>query len=174
MFMHIGGMGSEADLATAVGRVFSKIRDTSGGRGETPKITADPAMTSLDPKRIDAVLGASGALKDGVYKVVVGRETRMHGHAMGSVMGVNTWAAFAGSDEQAIVDGDIAMFEPELQGVLKALRASGINVVAIHNHMTFEEPRVIFLHYWGTGSTEDLARGLRAALDQTHQKPRGT
>jgi hypothetical protein len=174
MFMHIGGMGAEADLATAVGRVFAKIRETSGGHGETPKIAADPAATRLDPKRIDAALGASGTLKDGVYKVVIGRETRMHGHAMGSAMGVNTWAAFAGSDEQAIVDGDIAMFEPELQGVLKALRASGIDVVAIHNHMTSEEPRVIFLHYWGTGRAEDLARGLRAALDQTRRRTTDT
>jgi hypothetical protein len=170
MFMHIGGMGAEADLVTAVGRVFAKIRDTSGGRGETPRLTADPARTSLDSKRIDAVLGVSGALKDGVYKVVIGRHTRMHGQVMGSTMGVNTWAAFAGSDDQAIVDGDIAMFESELQGVLKSLRANGIDVVAIHNHMTFEEPRVIFLHYWGTGRTEDLARGLRAALDQTRRK----
>ena len=172
MFMHIEGMGAEADLATAVGGVFAKIRETSGGRGEVPRVTVDPAKTRLDPKRIEAVLGVSGALKDGVYKVVIGRQTRMHGHVMGSAMGVNTWAAFAGSDDQAIVDGDIAMFEPELQGVLKALRASGIDVVAIHNHMTFEEPRVIFLHYWGFGRTEDLARGLRAALDQTRAKMR--
>jgi hypothetical protein len=170
MFMHIGGMGAEADLATAVGSVLAKIRETSGGRGEAPQVTADPAKTSLDPKRIEAVLGVSGTLKDGVYKVVIGRQTRMHGHAMGSAMGVNAWAAFAGSDDKAIVDGDIAMLEPELQGVLKSLRASSIDVVAIHNHMTFEEPRVIFLHFWGTGRTEDLARGLRAALDQTHQK----
>jgi hypothetical protein len=170
MFMHIEGMGAETDLATAVGHVFTSIRDTSGGRGNTPRLTADPARTSLDPKRIEAILGASGVLKDGVYKVAIGRQTRMHGHEMGSAMGVNTWAAFAGSDERAIVDGDIAMLESELQGVLKSLRANDINVVAIHNHMTFEEPRVIFLHYWGTGRTEDLARGLRTAFDQTGGK----
>jgi hypothetical protein len=80
-------------------------------------------------------------------------------------MGVNTWAAFAGSDAQAVVDGDFAMLEDELQGVLKALRANGINVVAIHNHMVGEQPRVVFLHYWGVGPTERLAKGLKAALD---------
>jgi len=82
-------------------------------------------------------------------------------------MGVNTWAAFAGSDDRAVVDGDFAMLESELQGVLKALRGAGIDVVAIHQHMTGESPRVIFLHYWGVGPTEELAKGLRAALDRT-------
>jgi len=80
-------------------------------------------------------------------------------------MGANTWAAFAGSDAKALVDGDFAMLESELQGVLKALRGAGIEVVAIHSHMTGEEPRILFLHYWGIGTTEALARGLRAALD---------
>jgi hypothetical protein len=91
----------------------------------------------------------------------------MAGHPMGNAMGVNTWAAFAGSDGQAVVDGDFAMLEDELQNVLKALRRAGINVVAIHQHMTGESPRVMFLHYWGVGRTEDLARGLAAALEQT-------
>jgi hypothetical protein len=102
-----------------------------------------------------------------VYKVVIGRTTRMHGHEMAAAMGVNTWAAFAGTNDRAVVDGDFAMREPELQGVLKALRHAGILVVAIHHHMTGEEPRILFLHYWGLGRTEDLARGLRAALDET-------
>ena len=97
----------------------------------------------------------------------MGRVTAMHGEAMGSTMGVNTWAAFAGSDDKAVVDGDFAMLESELQGVLKTLRGASINVVAIHQHMTGESPRVIFLHYWGVGPTEELAKGLRAALDRT-------
>lgn len=80
-------------------------------------------------------------------------------------MGVNTWAAFAGTEEQAVVDGDFAMYEAELQPVLKALRKAGISVVAIHNHMTGEQPRVLFLHYWGAGRAGELARGLRSALD---------
>jgi len=80
---------------------------------------------------------------------------------------INTWAAFAGSDEKAVVDGDFAMLEGELQSVLKALRATGIYIVAIHQHISGEQPRILFLHYWGVGRTEDLARGLRAALDRT-------
>ncbi len=167
MFMHIGGMGDEQKLAAAVGKVFAKIRETSGGKGETPHAAIDPAKTSLDPQKIEAVLGRKGQLADGVYKLTIGRSTQMDGHAMGTAMGVNTWAAFAGSDDQALVDGDFAMLEAELQGVLKALRGAGINVVAIHQHMVGENPRILFLHYWGIGRTEDLARGLKSALGQT-------
>jgi len=172
MFMHIGGMGNEASLATAVGRVFARMSETAGGKGESPRADLDPARTSLDPKKIEAILGAQGTLAGGVYKVVIGRTTRMHGHEMAAAMGVNTWAAFAGSDGQAVVDGDFAMLEPELQGVLKALRRAGISVVAIHHHMAGEEPRILFLHYWGLGRTEDLARGLRSALDRTRHEGR--
>ena len=96
----------------------------------------------------------------------------MHGHAVGATMGVNTWAAFAGSDDAAVVDGDFAMRETELQRVLKALRAAGIAIVAIHQHMSDEQPRIMFLHYWGVGRTSDLAKGLRAALDVTEPRPR--
>ncbi len=165
MFMHIGGMGSDVQLAAAVGKVFAKIKATAGGRGDTPSAAIDPAKTTLDPKKIDAILGRSGTLSDGVYKVTIGRETQMHGETMGNAMGVNTWAAFAGGDAQAVVDGDFAMREPELQGVLKALRGAGINIVAIHQHMSGESPRVLFLHDWGIGSTAALAKGLKAALD---------
>jgi len=172
MFMHIGGMGDEASLATAVGRVLTRMSETAGGKGQAPRADIDPARTSLDPKKIDAILGTKGTLAGGVYKLVIGRTTRMHGHEMAAAMGVNTWAAFAGSDEQAVVDGDFAMLESELQGVLKALRRAGILIVAIHHHMTGEEPRILFLHYWGLGRTEDLARGLRSALDQTRPESR--
>ena len=165
MFMHIGGMGDEAKLAAAVGKVFAKIKETGGGKGAAPAADIDPAKTSLDAGKIEAVLGHKGQLDKGVYKVTIGRTTKMMGHEVGNQMGVNTWAAFAGSDERAVVDGDYAMTEGELQGVLKALRAHGINVVAIHNHMTGEDPRIVFLHYWGIGPTGELARGLKAALD---------
>jgi hypothetical protein len=168
MFMHIGGMGDEATLAAAVGKVFAKIKETSGGKGDVPHADIDPAKTSLDPKKIEAVIGSSGELKNGVYKVTIGRETRMHGESMGNAIGVNTWAAFAGSDDSAVVDGDFAMLESELQGVLKALRGAHINIVAIHQHMTGEEPRIMFLHYWGVGRTEDLASGIKVALDTQH------
>jgi hypothetical protein len=167
MFMHIGGRGDEAALAKGVGGVLARIKETSGGKGETPKVDIDPANTSLDPAKIEAILGQRGELKDGVYKVTIGRKAKMHGASIATTMGVNTWAAFAGGDDLAVVDGDFAMLESELQGVLKALRQHQINIVAIHQHMTNEEPRIMFLHYWGVGRSEDLARGLKAAIDKT-------
>jgi hypothetical protein len=164
MFMHIGGMGDEAQLAGAVGKVFTTIKDTSGGKGEVPRVEISPVQTSLDPKPIEDLFGVKGQLASGVYKVTIGRTTTMHGHEVGNAMGVNTWAAFAGSDEKAVVDGDFIMFESELQPVLKALRGAGIHIVAIHNHMVGESPRTVFLHYWGVGPTRALAQGLKAAL----------
>ena len=163
MFMHIGGMGDEEKLTQGVAKVFAVLKQ----QGPVPTSDVDPANTSLDPKRIDAVLGRSGEMNKGVYKVTIGREVKMAGHTMGSAMGVNTWAAFAGSDDRAIVDGDFAMLENELQPVLRAMRKEGINIVAIHQHMVGETPRMMFLHYWGVGRTEDLARALAAALKKT-------
>ena len=164
MFMHIGGMGAVDSLAGAVGKVFAALKSPG-----TPIPTADvdPASSRLDPDVIATALGHKGDLANGVYKVTIGRTTQMHGHAVGNAMGVNTWAAFSGSDAQAVVDGDFAMLETELQPVLHALHRGGIHVVAIHQHMSGESPRIVFLHYWGVGPAETLARGLRSALDQT-------
>ena len=166
MFLHVGGAGEEAALAAAIGKVFSKIRERPSPVPLPGTIPIDPAATSLDPAKLDALLGRKGELKDGVYKIVVGRTVHVHDAEAGGAMGVNTWAAFAGSDAHAVVDGDFSVLGSELQGVLKALTGAGIDVVAIHNHMTDEEPRIVFLHYWGIGRAEDLARGVRGALDR--------
>ncbi len=165
MFMHIGGMGDEESLAKAVGKVYAKVKETIENKVNFPIAHIDAANTSLNIDLISKAIGVKGELKDGVYKVTIGRKTSMHGHEMGSAMGVNTWAAFAGSDKEAVVDGDFAMLETELQVVLKKLRGANINIVAIHNHMTEESPRIIFLHFWGIGAPVDLAKGLKSALD---------
>jgi uncharacterized protein DUF1259 len=164
MFMHIGGSGALEGIAGAVGKVFTRLREPGL---PIPSMDVDPARTQLDTTTIAATLGHRGELSGGVYKVTVGRVTKMHGHSVGKTMGVNTWAAFSGTDEHAAVDGDFAMLESELQPVLKALRSRGIQIVAIHQHMTDETPRMMFLHYWGVGRAEDLARGVRAGLNQT-------
>jgi Domain of Unknown Function (DUF1259) len=164
MFMHIGGMGDEDAIARGVGRVFAKLKEVIQSKPGMPTANIDPAKTSFDPEDLEAILGAAGVLNNGVYKVVLGRTANMHEHEIGKEMGVNTWAAFAGSEQLAVVDGDFVMWESEVQGVLKALRGAGINIVAIHNHMIGESPRCVFLHYWGVGPAEDLAKGLKAAL----------
>ena len=165
MFMHISGMGETEKLSAAVGTTFRRIQETRNQPSVRPAADIDPARTTLDPKKVETTLGMTGDFKDGVLRFVVAKPARMHGTPISAAMGVNTWAAFAGSDAQAVVDGDFAMLESELQGVLKALRRAGIEVVAIHNHMTGEEPRILFLHFWGIGPTAALAKGLRSAMD---------
>ncbi len=123
------------------------------------------ATSSISPATVEANLG-KGTAKDGMYKVVIGRSTKMPcGCTIGKEMGVNTWAAFYGTDAHAIVDGDFAVFEGELQAALKSLRGSGINIVAIHSHMESEDPKVLFLHYWGIGSAEKLAAAVKKATE---------
>ena len=128
-------------------------------------IAALVQILQLTAAPIEQILGSKAQVKDGMVKVSLGRPAKMHGTTVGNEMGVNTWAAFAGDDEHAVVDGDFAMHENELQPVLKAMRGDGINIVAIHQHMTHEQPRYIFLHYWGKGKAADLAKGVKKALD---------
>jgi hypothetical protein len=165
LFMHISGTGSTEQLATGVRKVLDAIKEAR--KGPTPAETfggpAIPAESTIDPKPLEAILAAAAQAKDGMAKFVFAKKTKAHGMEVGPEMGVNTWAAFAGSPQAAVVDGDFAMLESELQGVLKALRAARINVVAIHTHMTHEEPRIMFLHFWGKGPAGELARGIQAA-----------
>ena len=133
---------------------------------------AGPPEASFDTGKIEELTGSKGVFNEmeGVFKVSVPRSDLAvvaAGVRLTPPMGLTSWAAFAGGDDRAVVDGDFAMLESELQGVLKALRGAGINVVAIHQHMAGESPRIIFLHYWGVGRTEELAKGLRSALDRT-------
>jgi len=166
-FMHIGGEGSAEKLAAAVRKVWDKIKET---RAANPQPTTTfgsaplPAQNSITGKTIDDIVGVKGQANNGMFKVVIGRTARMMDTEVGKEMGVNTWAAFAGTDDNAVVDGDFAVLEDELQPVLKSLRHDGINIVAIHSHMTHENPRILFLHYWGRGKTADLATALKVAL----------
>jgi len=133
-----------------------RITLQSGAIATSSSITAAP---------IEEVFGTKAQSSNGMVKVTIGRNAWMHGVEVGNEMGVNTWAAFAGSDRQAVVDGDFAMVEGDLQVVLKTLRSEGINIVAIHQHMTTEVPRYVFLHYWGKGSAVDLAKAIKKALN---------
>ncbi|HEY9027664.1 MAG TPA: DUF1259 domain-containing protein [Burkholderiaceae bacterium] len=166
-FMHIGGMGDARHLAAGVRAVYDRVAQIRASHPQPessfPGDIAQPSKVSAAP--IEQALGAKAQSKDGMVKVSFGRPATMHGTALGNEMGVNTWAAFAGDDEHAVVDGDFAMHEDELQPVLKAMRSAGIDIVAIHQHMTSEEPRYVFLHYWGKGRAADLAKGVRAALE---------
>ncbi|MGH8556326.1 MAG: DUF1259 domain-containing protein [Methylococcales bacterium] len=167
MFMHIGGLGDLEKLAAGVGNIFKALNKT--GDDETAHKPVSIGKTSLDPKMIETVIGVPIEQAGDVFKVTIGRSTRMAGYDAGKSMGVNTWAVFAGSNEEAIVDGDFAMLESELQSVLKALRNAGIFITAIHHHMIGELPKIILLHYWGVGSVNDLAKAIKTALNSQAQ-----
>jgi hypothetical protein len=171
LYMHIGGSGSTEAMAQKVKAVLDKVRDS---RGHDPAAASVPDVpNTIDTKMLDSVLGYTGEMNKGVYKHTIGRpdvKLTEHGVPVSTFMGFNTWAAWQGTPERAAVAGDFTMLANEVAGVIKALVENGIEVVAVHNHMVHEQPRIFFLHYWGVGNAKQLAQGLRAALDQTGNK----
>jgi hypothetical protein len=171
-FMHIEGEGTTAALGKGVRAALDAMKAVRA-KSAQPKDRFEgapiPAKSAVDAAKVEAAFGAKGSAKDGMVKVVIGRPAAAAacGCKIGKAMGVNTWAAFAGTDDDAVVDGDFAMTEDELQPVLKSLRGSGINVVAIHHHMVGETPRILFLHYWGRGPVAKLAASVKKAVDLT-------
>ena len=172
LFMHIEGEGTVDGLGKGVKSALDAMKAVRAkspqpkDRSESPAV---PPKSAIDAAKVEAAIGKKGTVKDGMVKVVVGRPATAAacGCKIGKAMGVNTWAAFAGTDESAVVDGDFAMTEDELQPVLKALTGGGIHVVAIHHHMAGEQPRLLFLHYWGRGTVEALGGTLKGALALT-------
>jgi len=169
-FMHIEGEGSVDDLARAVKKMYDTTKAIRGQNAKPAELFAAVGQVSLPEKNsittapLSEIFGMQGESKDGMVKFTIGRPAMMHGVKIDKDMGVNTWAAFAGSDDNAVVDGDFAVTEDELQPVLKALLKSKINIVAIHQHMTHEEPRIMFFHYSGRGSAKDLAQAVKGGL----------
>ena len=167
-FMHLGGEGATAALAQGVRAALDAV---AAVRAKAPRPAKDfggpalPAENAITPAPLEAVFGAKAQMKDGMAKWVFGREVTMAcGCPATKDMGVNTWAAFAGTDANAAAMGDFAVREDELAPVLKSLRHDGLNVVAIHHHMIRETPRMIFLHYYGRGAAAELATALKRAL----------
>ena len=175
-FMHISGEGTAEMLAGGVKKVYDAVKAVREPAANPGKSFGQrwlekgslPEKNAITPAPLNEIFAMQGEAKDGMFKVVIGRKAKMPcGCEVGKEMGVNTWAAFAGTDDNAIVDGDFAMTEDELQPVLKSLRKAGINIVAIHQHMTHEEPRMMFLHYWGRGKAGELAHAVKEALAVT-------
>ena len=166
-FMHIGGEGDPVVLAQGVKAVWDAIKAVR----KSHPAPADgfpggvPQPGALDAKTLAVTLGNPLADNKGVLKMTVARKGGMHGMTIGGAMGLTTWAAFAGSDTLASMDGDFIMSAQEVQPVLHALRLAGIHVVALHNHMIGGDPQFFFLHFWGKGPAASLAKGLRSALD---------
>jgi hypothetical protein len=166
-FMHIEGEGPADKLAASVRKVYDaakQIRAASPNPKDSLGAAPLPEKNSITAAPLNEIFGAQGESKDGMVKFTFGRPATMHGTNIGKDMGVNTWAAFAGGDDNAVVDGDFAVTEDQLQPVLRSLLKDKINVVAIHQHMTHEEPRIMFFHYWGRGTAKDLAQAVKGGF----------
>ena len=173
MFMHLGGSGSTQVMAQKAKAVLDKVKEIRGGDPSKGTASNESVQNTLNTKRLDEILGYAAEMSKGVYKYTIGRpdvQLTEHGVPVSTFLGFNTWAAFQGTPDKAAVAGDFTMLADEVEPVMKALIDNGIEVVALHNHMVHEKPRVFFLHYWGTGNAEQLAKGLRSALDQTGKK----
>jgi hypothetical protein len=164
-YMHVHGHGAAAELA----RKLKPAIELIGKSGGAPPPAAAATQNPLDTAKLVGIVGTAGEQTGAVYKFTLGRNdlkvTEM-GAAINARMGLNTWAALTGTNEKAAIAGDVAMLESEVTPVLKALRKNGLDVVAIHHHMTADRPMIIFLHYWGTGPAEKLAQGFKAAVNE--------
>ena len=166
-FMHIEGEGPVDKLAGAVRKVYDaakQIRAATPNPKDSFGAARLPEKSSITAAPLNGIFGAQGESKDGMVKFTFGRPATMHGVKIDNTMGVNTWAAFAGSDDNAVVDGDFAVTEDELQPTARSLLKEKINIVAIHQHMTHEQPRMMFFHYWGRGRAKDLAQAIKGAF----------
>lgn len=168
-FMHIHGHGTATDLANQIKPAVDLIGHAPTGATAPKSTTSTPATGALDTARIAKIVGHEGEQNGAVYKITIRRDdlsVKEMGATINARMGLNTWAAFVGTNDDAAVAGDIAMLESELTPTLKALRSHGLDVVAIHHHMINSRPMVIFLHYWGRGPADKLATGFKAASDE--------
>ncbi|MBI3326120.1 MAG: DUF1259 domain-containing protein [Nitrospinae bacterium] len=171
MFLHVGGMADAATLARGLRATWDVIERLRQQK-PLPRQAAAPT-TTFDPAKLESILGVKGDLKDGVFKVTMPRpnvQLLEHGVPITSAMGFNSWAAFQGTEDRAAVSGDFAMLASEVTGVIRELRAANIDVVALHNHMLEEAPRIFFVHFWGVGRADDLTSGLRRALNLMDQR----
>jgi hypothetical protein len=169
-YMHLHGMGDPVELAGKYGDAIQATKlHPSNQPSSTASSDARTAKDTFDLAALDKAVGLTGKVNGPIYKYVVGRDD-LRVIAMGaeitSAIGLNTWAAFAGEPDAAHIAGDVAMLENEVNATIRALRMHNLEVVAVHQHMLEEQPRIIFLHYYGRGPAVTLAEGFRAALDQ--------
>lgn len=176
LYMHLHGIGTPEELAK---KFASTIKDAKISPANQPAPSSPPTTTGnelFDLPALDGVVKYTGTVNGPIYKYTVGRDditVMAMGAEMTAAIGLNSWASFAGNKEHAHVAGDIAMLEEEVNSVIKVLRSNNLEVVALHNHMFGENPRIIFLHYYGRGPASTLAKGFRAALDVLGKSGKG-
>lgn len=167
LYMHIQAHGDPVKIASAIhdGLALSKTPFSS------PPGTSQP--NSMNMTGIDKVMGYKGHDVGGIYQFGIPRAKPIteEGMTLPPPMGTATGINFqqTGTDTAAIT-GDFVLLGSEVNPVIKALRANGIEVTALHSHMLNEQPRLFFMHFWANDDALKLAKGLRAALDKVDVK----
>jgi hypothetical protein len=167
-YMHVGGHGDPARMATVIHDALAASKTPLA----TPAAAAAPPALELDTVQLDQTIGVKGQANGGVYQFnVPRRDPIMEGGMqispvgpMGVAIAINFQPTGGG---KAAITGDFVLTGDEVNPVIKALRANGIDVTAVHSHMLDEQPRLFFLHFWANDDALKLAKGLRAALDKT-------
>jgi hypothetical protein len=166
IYAHFHGHGDAAALAAALRGALA----TTATPLTTPRQRSAAEVPGLDAAKLGEILGRTGTSRGGVVSFGIPRAEKIlaGGISLGPRMGMATAINFQADGSGAATTGDFVLVASEVQPVIHALRENGIEVTAVHNHMLDEEPRLFFLHFWGRDDAQRLARGLRAALDQTN------
>jgi hypothetical protein len=173
-YMHVGGHGDPVKVATAIRNALAESKTPLAPATTGASPVAQPAI-DLDTAQLDQIIGVKGNANGGVYQFGVPRRDPVKEHgvelAPAGPMGVATAINFQPTGGgKAAITGDFVLTGEEVNPVIKALRAGGIEITAVHSHMLTEEPRLIFMHFWANDDALKLARGLRAAIDKTASK----
>lgn len=161
--LHLLAIGETDSLAAGIGGVLQTLQDVKGQPREAlPPL--DPGST-LDPALVDSVLGLRGERGPRAYEIELPGSTSLEGYDLGASSGIVSRVTFWGSDFRAAAIGQLALSEVELQPVLRALRAGGLEITTIDDPFVGEDPPIVFVHFWGRGRAADLARAVRDALD---------
>ena len=169
MYMHIMAKGDAAKIAAAIRAGLEQSHTPLGAPGGAASV----AMT-LDTARLAATLGVTGKSNNGIYQIGVPRPETIKEDgetippSMGLATAINIQPTTAG---RAVATGDFVLLPAEVNPVLRALKANGIAVTALHNHLLMDQPHVLFMHFWADGDEAAVERGLRAALDATAMAP---
>ena len=161
--MNVGGTGSFDDLATGIRKSLDAI--TAAQRESGTVRAAFPKISSIDGGPIDTILSMKGTVTQGIYRASIGQISVLNNTPFGREMGASMSIMFAGTNQDAVVQGEFVATAEQLQRVLKALRAKRLDLISIRNHTIGEHPQLIFVRFTGRGIAADLAKAVRYALD---------
>jgi hypothetical protein len=167
-YMHVGGHGDPARMAAVIRDALAASKTPLAA----PAAAAPAPAVDLETAQLDQIIGVKGQPNGGVYQFAVPRRDPITENGMQMIpvgpLGVATAIGFQPTGGgKAAITGDFVLSGDEVNPVIRALRANGIDVTAVHSHMLDEQPRLFFLHFWANDDAVKLAKGLRSALDKT-------